>query len=222
MKWERRKKPAAAAPKVADLSTDLPVDYLRLIESTLTAAVEKGLIEMRKIHPTSVFQAHGAIFGDEVILAATLFHGEKALAATTVYSSADYDPNADKPGLEATLAACLEAIGSIFDFYLDVKHPERITQMADRSIGSIEDAPFEWTAVSYEIEEQLPVWVKMDKANPFLETLTDRWLLENDPNFKNKTPEELAEAEEFLEERLEAIQKAKTGGSMGGSGPITH
>jgi hypothetical protein len=229
MEFERRKpSPSTQA--------DLPVDYLRIVKETLTEAMKPGIAEMKKIHPTSEFQVTGAIYGDEVLVLITLSHGPKTLAATTVHASADYNPTAEKPGLEATLTACVDAIGSVFDYYLDVNHSDRIQDLSHTSMSALDEAPFEWT-VAENVQETyaIPVWVKMDKTNPFLDALTDRWLKENDPEYarlkaaEKTASEDMGSAEDhpedFLAERLDAIKKAQAGSggmSSGGSGPITH
>lgn len=216
-KWEKRKKPTQLTDSK---SSPLPVDYLKLVGETITQALEKGLTELRKIHPVSEFYADGALFGDEALISVTLSHGEQNVAATTVHASADYNPGAEKPGLEATLAACVDAAASVFEYYLDPTQPERIAQIADQSLGALEEAPFEWTQTG-------AAWVKMDKSNPRLEAAAEDWLARNDPDYQARLERERAESEEFLNDRLEAIKKAKSGqGGSGGpgdqSGPIRH
>lgn len=218
-KWEKRKKPTQLTNSK---SSPLPVDYLKLVTETLGQALEKGLVELRKIHPVCEFSADGALFGDEVLLAITLSHGEQTVAATTVFSSADYVPGAEKPTLETVLGACVDAAASVFDYYLDPTRPERIAQIADRSLGALEDAPFDWTQAA-------GAWVKIDKSNPKLEQAAEEWLAKNDPEYQkrleNQDVTELGESEEFLNDRLEAIKKAKNGqggGPGGQSGPIRH
>lgn len=228
-KLEKRKpltKTAGAKP------SNLPHDYLRLIEQTLTQALEKGLTEIKKTHPVSEFYADGAIYGDEVLVTITLHHGEKNILATTVYASADYHPGVETPTLETLLGSCVDTAGSVFDYYLDPTSPERIAQIADASLGALEEAPFDWTRS----ESEFPIWVKIDKSNPRLEEAAEDWLAKNDPHYQAQTEKDLeldaGEAEEFLSERLDAIKKARDGGggpggmggpgSTGGSGPIRH
>jgi hypothetical protein len=224
MKFEKRRE---AVANVALLPpTDLPVDYLRLVESTLTTALEKGLTALKKIHPIADFHANGAIYGDEILLTITLSHGPQVLAATTVFVSADFDPLATKPGIEAILSACLDAAGSIFDYYLDSSWPDRIEQIAHHSLSALDEAPFEWM-ISEPVAEAttIPVWVKMDKSNPQLEDITEQWLAKNDPDYQKKVEQKTSvvknESEDFLNERLEAIKNAKSGSGNSG-GPITH
>ena len=225
MKWERRKLTPSQRPDVK--TTELPFDYLRLVEQTVTQAMLKGLEEIKKTHPVSEFYADGAIFSDEVVLTLTLSHGAQNLSATTVHASTDYEPGADptiSPGvaLEKILGACVDAASAIFDYYLDPKSPIKIAQIADHSLGSLEEAPFDWTLIE---KTQPPVWVKMYKTNPKLESLADDWLNKPDPEFVKQSESSVVtvEAEEFLEERLEAIKKARDGGgSSGHGGPIRH
>ncbi|MBS1957835.1 MAG: hypothetical protein JST80_00040 [Bdellovibrionales bacterium] len=215
-KWDKRLKPTQASNSK---SSPLPHDYLKLVEQTLTQALEKGLTEIKKIHPISEFSADGALFGDEVIIAITLSHGPNSVAATTVYASADYNPNAELPGLEATLSSCVESAGSVFDFYLDVENPEKVAQIANQSLGALEEAPFEWTKST--LPEGVQAWVKIDKTNPKLEEAADDWLAKNDPNYKERDKKDDDDSEDFLSDRLDAIKKAKSG-SGGDSGPIRH
>lgn len=215
MKWEKRIETSSA-------SSELPLDYLKLVEDTLTGALAPGLTELKKTLPESRFKSGGAIFADEVVLAITLSHGAKHLSATTVYASCNYDPHAELPGLEANLSACLDAVAAVFDFYLDPTSPEKIEQITHHSLGALDEAPFDWTEADPKKEViKIPVWVKVDKSNLELDLLTEDWLKKNDPDYGKVTSNE--EAEEFLEERLEAIKAAKSGsGTMGGGGPITH
>jgi hypothetical protein len=233
MKWEPRKIRATTGP--ASLQTDLPIDYLKVVEETIEQACLAGVEILKSHQPICKFSADGAIFGEEVMLAVTLSHGANNLAATTVYASANFNPLAPGPGgIEAVLAACLDAIGGVYDFYLDPTQPEQIELLGHTSMSALEEAPFEWTpAPKSNTHPKIPIWVKMDKTNPHLERLTDQWLRENDPLFHERTEKEEQEAQEFLEERLEAIKNAKSGsGGSGGSGlggagggqngPITH
>lgn len=218
MKWDRRHQ--STFPPA-----DLPLDYLKLVEETLATATEKGLIELKKKYPDSKFKAYGAIYADEVLLAITLSHGATNLAATTVYASVDYNPNLPAPSLETILSACLDAVGTIYHFYLDPDDTDKIEQLSNHSLSAIEEAPFEWTTIDPIGTAKIPTWVKMDKTNPELDRLTEEWLQKNDPEYKaNAVAPAIAgeEAEEFLEDRLEAIKAAKSGSGQNGGGPITH
>jgi hypothetical protein len=219
MKWERRKKSLITAPE--GTPGPLPVDFVRLVEETLTQGLEEGLTSIREIHPESKFHAGGAIYENEILLAITLSQGPSQISATTVFGSADYDPNAEKPALVEILSACLDAAGSVFQHYLDPEYPERITQIADQSLSALEEAPFQWSSIRPENHPKIEVHVKIDKSNPVLDALTEDWLRKNDPNYREeaeKSPDQShREAEDFLEERLDAIQGRK--GGKGGSTP---
>ena len=215
MKFDRRVKPAANKPELKPV--DLPIDFLKLVEETVKESHKLGIYELQKIHPICIIQAGGAIYADEVLLAITISHGEQSLIATTVYASANFNPLMPEPGIETVLDECLACAGTILNHYLDHTQPARIAQLAGATISALEEAPFEWTAME---ETKVSVWVKIDKSNPALEALTEEWLLKNDPTYSKI--DELEEAEEFLEERLDAIQKVKSGAGSGNSGPITH
>lgn len=219
MIFERRKKPSGNKPELKPV--ELPIDYLKIVEETLTESLDKGIEELKKIHSICELKASGAIYSDEVLLAITISHGPKNLIATTVYASAEFNPLMPEPGIELVLSNCLDSAGSVLEHYLNPAFPERISQFASSSIGTLEEAPFEWTPME---ETKVSVWVKIDKSNPVLETLTDEWLKLNDPNYSKE--DEAAEAEEFLNDRLDAIQKAKSGSGSGSgsgdSGPIRH
>lgn len=220
--WEKRKTTNGPAPK----ASPLPVDYLRLVEQTLTQAMEAGLAEIKKIHPVSEFSADGILYADEVLLAITLSHGDQVLAATTVTASADYNALQAKPTLEDVLSQCLDGVGSVFEHFLDPKFPDRISGLAQSNLGALEDAPFEWTASESKLAS---VWVKVDKSNPKLDAAAEDWLAKNDPDYETRKSKSEArdstEAEEFLSERLDKIQPLSGKNNRGGngdSGPIRH
>jgi hypothetical protein len=219
MKWERRKKSLMTAPEGAP--GPLPVDFIRLVEETLSQGLQEGLEAIRQIHPESGFRAGGAIYENEILLAITLTHGPSQISATTVFGSADYDPNSEKPALIELLSACLDAAGSVFQHYLDPAFPERITQIADQSLGALEEAPFQWSPIKPESHPKIEVHVKIDKSNPVLDALTEDWLRKHDPDYQEDSgknmEEKRKEAEDFLGERLDAIQGRKNG--RGGNTP---
>ncbi len=224
-KWERRN---LNSSKPASPGSELPIDFLKLVEETLIQALEPGLLEVRKMHPESTFRAKGAVFNDEILLSVTLSHGPKVLSATTAHGSVDYRPEQEKPSVNDLLALIVDSLGGVFHFYLDPEFPERIAQITDSSLGSLEEAPFEWTPLKLEENQKIAVHVKMDKSNPVLDSLAEDWLKKNDPSYEagivRQSEFDLGDAEEFLEERIEAIRAAKsgTGRSGSGEGPIRH
>ena len=225
MNFDRRLKPTGDKPELKPV--ELPIDFLKIVEETMNETLASGLEALKKHHSICDLKAHGALYSNEVLMAITISHGEQSLIATTVYASADFNPVMQEPGIEVILNECLDSAGAILTHYLDPKHPHRISEFASATIGSLEEAPFEWTKVD---ETKVTVYVKIDKSNPALESLADEWLRNNDP--ESGKEEETVEAEDFLNERLEAIRKVKGGGGSGGfsgggytggdSGPIRH
>jgi hypothetical protein len=232
MKLERRKASKTTLSEPA--SGGLPVDYLKLVEETMSSALEGGLKLVQKSYPEARFFARGAIFPDEVVMAVTLSQGKQNLSASTIYASADYNPETDKPSLLDTLAACIDSIGGLFEHFLEESAPDRVEQLLQSSMSALEEAPFEWTLVDTVQTHKVVVYVKMDKSNPELDDLAEDWLKKNDPEFQKKSEikdeGKLNEAEQFLEERLEALKNAGKGSGNiggggftgGGAGPITH
>lgn len=184
--------------------SDLPVDYLRLVEETLTNTFEKGLKELEKHQKVNKFSAWGAVYSDEILLTATLYHGPEQLAATTFYASVDYTPGQEKPTLELLLSTCLDGVGGAIDFFLNPENPERIEQIAGGNLGLVEEAPFDWCPEDF---DGIKVYVKMDKTNPLLEGLTEEWLRKHDPTYRKNKAEDAAEAEEFFGERVDTLKR---------------
>jgi hypothetical protein len=96
-------------------------------------------------------------------------------------------------------------------------------------MSALEEAPFEWTPLKIQEVQKITVHIKMDKSNPTLDRMAEEWLEKNDPHYQEiaavSENVDVGSAEEFLEERIDAIRAAKSGsgsGSFGGSGPIRH
>ncbi|NDG84304.1 MAG: hypothetical protein EBX52_04605 [Proteobacteria bacterium] len=217
--------------KTAGKPSELPLDFLRLVNETLTQALDAGLAEIKKIHPESAFSSQGYIYDDEIVLSISLTHGAEVLSATTVHSSISYLPGQEKPTVNELLALCVDSAGIVFQHYLDPAFPERVAQIAESSLGALEDAPFEWSPIEVTPNQKTIVHVKMDKSNPVLDRLAEDWLKKHDPEYHKSNPDgastEVHAAEEFLEERIEAIRAAKSGsgpgfGGSGQNGPIKH
>lgn len=206
---ERRK---TTSPATNTGPTDLPVDFLKLVNETLAQTFQASLSILKNEFPETKFESGGYLLSDEIVLTATLNFGAENLAATTVYASTDFDPQ-NTTALEKALPICLDAVGSVFDFYMDPTFPERLKQLTESTLSALDEAPFEWTA----LEGLTPaVWVKMDKSNPRLDQLTQEWLKKNDPEYdKHHGSENEEEAESFLEERLEALKGSKKGPTSG-------
>lgn len=202
---ERRKQPKISATPVKP--TDLPVDFTRMVSDVLTSGFEEGLKALEKIGTPAQFAVFGHLYGDEIVLGASLTFGER-LAATTGYASVDFDPAASSPTVEDLLSLCVDGLGALFNVLLDPKNTERLEQLSADSLGALEGIPFQWSAV--EIHKR-PVHLLVDKANLSLDKATDDWLAKNDPDHGKLEAQSQAEAEALAEERLEA-QAAETGG----------
>ena len=135
------------------------------------------LIEKNSGNKTA-FEARAEVFSNEVVLAVTLAQAGK-LAATTVYASCDFDPQASAPTVQDLLSACVDAAGTFFGNHMDGS--VRTEQLLDQSVSALEDAPFDWTPVQI---EKFQIFLRVDKSNPGLENLADDWLAKTD-QFRN-------------------------------------
>lgn len=206
---ERRKLAADHSPH-----TDLPSDFLKLVNETLLQSFQESLLHFKKTYPDVHFESGGQLFSDEVILQVTLNFGLKNLAATTFYASADFDPQHETLTLDKVLPLCLDAIGTLLEFYLNPKEVELMNKLAEPNISVLDEAPFVWTKLHDNHSHSL--WLRMDKANPKLEQATQDWLKANDPQFEQSPTLQNHdhEAESFLEDRLDALQGDALQGKM--------
>ncbi len=202
-------------------ATDLPHDYLRLVEQSATEQFQETLAEFRQDYPEVQFQARGDINGEEVILGLSLNFGATVLNAVTVYSSAPFLAHQDRPSLEQTLNAVVDAASTVFVALTET--PEKRDALRDRSWMNQDTTPIEWTKVETHLKDNLTggpalsVFVRCEGTNFVLESATEAWLNANDPD-RTATPDNSTgfgdfdqEAESFFEERLDRIQSAKSG-----------
>ena len=175
-------------------ASDLPKDFLKLVKEIFTTNFEEGLTALAKIHPGPRFEPRGAVFADEVVLSMSLIL-EAQLAATTGYASCDFDPKASSPTAQEVLAACLDALGSLFDGILDAKNPERLKQLVGESLSAIDDAPYDWSPVEV---DRFKIYLKIDKTNPALDEMADEWLKKHDPDRKARKKREHEETEKLF------------------------
>jgi len=176
-------------------SSELPSDFTQMVRDVYTknfAAGLKALAETAEGEPA--FEAHGVIYADEIVLGVSLTI-EGQIGATTVYCSVDFDPKASTPKAEDLLGLCVDAIGSFFDQFLDPEKPELLEQIASGTLASLEDVPFDWTQLEFEKKR---LYLKIDKANPKLDAMTDDWLAKNDPDFQAEEDELEEESEKLF------------------------
>jgi hypothetical protein len=191
----------------------LPIDYLKMVNEVFSSNFDAGLKIYGEILPHPQFEVQGEIFSDEIVLAVSLTN-EGQLAATTVYASVDFDPKASAPTVQDLLGACVDAIATVFSGILSPEHPEIIAEVAEGTLSALENVPFHWTKVE---ANQRELYVKIDRANLSLDSLTDEWLRKNDPNAKERLKEEQEETE-----KLFITGKPKPSSSGGHGSPFSH
>jgi hypothetical protein len=188
-------------------SSPLPVDYAKIVQEVYTTNFEAGLKLLNEIQnrpaqegaaPESTtdnrFEVRGAIFADEIVFAVSLV-SEDQIAGTTVHCSVDFDPKASSPTAQDLLNLCVDAVGSVFATLLDSEKPEVIEKVASGSLAAFEEVPLEWARVEFDKKR---VWLMVDRSNPLLDEMTDRWLAENDPLAQVVEEEHEAETRELF------------------------
>jgi len=177
-------------------SSDLPVDFLKMVGEVFATNFDEGLKAFEKVTggAASSFKAGGQIFADEIVLTVSLLT-ENQIAATTAYASIDFDPKASSPTLQDQLAFCVDALGGLFSVLMDPGKPEELEKLANESLSALEDVPYDWTPVDV---EKRKVYLKLDKSNPVLEQAADDWLAKNDPDYKKRLKEEQSETEKLF------------------------
>jgi hypothetical protein len=189
-------------------AAELPADFSKVVREVYTTNFTEGLKVLKKFQKVkSSFEVRGAIFANEIVLGISLVT-EGAMGATTIYCSVDFDPTASSPTAQDLLNICVDAVGSLFATLLDTTKPERIEQVATGSLSSFEEIPFEWTKIEFDGRR---VWMLVDKSNPTLDDMTDKWLAENDPDAD-------AEEDEYEEETKDLFMTGK--GKSGRGGPL--
>ena len=162
-------------------SSTLPLDYLQMVATVFSNHFDRGLKIYSKFKKGPRFEVNGEIYGNEIVLAVSLL-SEGELAATTVYTSCDFDPKASAPNAQDLLAACVDAAGTLFGTLLDPENKDRIEQLAEESLSAMDNIPFEWAKVEV---DGLRIFLKVDKSNPKLDELADEWLAKNDPGLRH-------------------------------------
>jgi len=191
MLLERRKQgPTHSVAK----SSELPVDYLKMVKEVFDANFDEGMKRLGSQLKEPRFQAWGAVFPDELLVAVTVT-SEGTIAATTVSASVDFDPKASAPTLQDLLSRCIDAIGSVYGSIFEEGKPERMDVLVSETLRDAENLPFEWTEL--EIEKRA-VWVRLDKSNPALDQMAEEWLNANDPDRKAAQEDEESATEDLF------------------------
>jgi len=166
-----------------------------MVVEVFSSNFDEALREITELSGESVcFDASGEVYPTEIVLCVTLIQGEN-LSATSVYASSDFDPKASSPTIQDLLAVCVDAIGTVYQPLLSPKKKADLGNILSTSLSSLENVPFEWTPV--EVEKRR-VYVKIDKANPRLDRMTDDWLAKNDPDYAERVREEETETEKLF------------------------
>jgi hypothetical protein len=117
------------------------------------------------------------------------------LGATTVHVSCDFDPRASQPTAEELLTQALDVGAGVFGALFQEGQEEALARLAEGSLASLEEVPFDWTEVEH---QRRKVFVRVDKSNPDLERMTEQWLDQNDPDRKQKRQDEQKESEDLF------------------------
>jgi hypothetical protein len=192
---ETRKPHDPSSGTSASKFSELPLDYIKMVNEVFATNFDEGLQSLAKINPTpSHFTTTGRIYIDELVVCVSLLH-EGQMAATSVYASCDYDPKASSPTIQDLLAASVDAIGAVYSQLLSPENPEVLEQLANESLSALDNIPFEWTEFKVERHK---VYLKVDKANPMLDKMADDWLEKNDPEIRADHDEEEQETEKLF------------------------
>ncbi len=206
---ESRKNAAKPSARLTR-SAELPLDYTKNVREVYTTNFDAGMKLLKKFQKVkNSFDVRGAIFPDEIVLSVSLV-SDGQISATTVHCSMDFDPKASSPTAQDVLNICVDACGSIFGMLLDTDKPEAVEKLAGGSLSALKDIPLEWTKIDFENHR---VWILVDKSNPNLDEMADKWLAENDPELHSEEDE----YEEETKELFVTGSKAKKGNPDGGS-----
>ncbi len=192
---ETRKPHHLSSGATAAKFSDLPHDYVKMVNEVFATNFDEGLKALAKLNPAEAyFTTTGRIYVDEIVVCVSLMHKEQ-MAATSVYASCDYDPKASSPTIQDLLAACVDATGAVYSQLLSPETPEVLEQLANESLSALENIPFEWTEFKVERHK---VYLKVDKANPEIDKMADDWLEKHDPEFRAEAEEEQKETEKLF------------------------
>jgi len=196
--------------------SELPSDFIEMVCEVFTAHFDESLQKLSAIAGTPfVFEASGMIYPSEILLRVTLRSPEE-LAATTVHASVDFDPKASAPTAQDLLSSCVDGAGSLLDWLLQGEGAdERLDAVASSSLSALDGIPWEWSPI--EIQGR-SIFVRIDKANPALDSMADEWLAAHDPEHQRAEAEaQEATRSRFIARPSEEAMKKRTPGDSGGS-----
>ena len=196
-------------------STPLPVDYVRMVKEVFVNHFEALLKECAEkcndeALACATFEIQGAIYTDEILFSVSLTEPSR-VAATTVHTSAAFDPKASAPNAQDILGACVDAASELFTSILDPAAPaEKLGSLLNDSLGAlIENAeiksddpakklitlPIEWTSVDV---NRMKIFMRVDKSNLALDQQAEDWLEKNDPDYEARKIAEQKETEKLF------------------------
>lgn len=200
--------------------SELPTDFTEMVKEVFTAHFDEALQKFAAAAGVPYgFEASGMIYPNEILLRVTLKNPEE-LAATTLYGSVDFDPQASAPSAQDLLSCCVDGVASLFDWLVQGEGAdERIEAMVSASLSALDGIPWEWSSI--EVQGR-PVFVRIDKANPKLDAMADEWLAQHDPEQKHAAEEEAEKtADRFVGgPSVESLKKRKTPGDGSGSSSL--
>ena len=197
---ERRLQPHPGQPAALSRPVALPIDYLKMVSEIFSTHFAPALKALQKLKKKNHFTAHGWIYPDEIVLSVSLVE-EGILSATTAHASSDFDPTASQPTAEDLMAACVDALASLFSEILPGTDPEQLAAVAEQPLSAFEKVPFTWSAVTANRRE---IFLKVDKSNPDLEKMANEWLKKHDPQLQEDEDLQEEDDEALLAERIEA------------------
>src|SRR6185437_7339432 len=110
---EKRRISQAGRSQTLGKGVPLPLDYLKTVTEVFVTHFSEALATLKKLKKKNRFIVSGLIYPDEILLSVSLVE-EGVLSATTAHASCDFDPTASQPTAEDLLAACVDALASLF------------------------------------------------------------------------------------------------------------
>lgn len=163
---ERRQEPAHPFEK----PIALPPDYLALVRDTFAETFKEALERLAPSGAAPRFHAGGGLFASELVVWVSLIAPNEP-AATTVHASVDFDVSADEPtDAEERLAACIDAVGVVFDQLLGAGADRKLRGGA---LAGLRAMPTAWQPLAV---KGRTVHVLADASHPELDAMASELL----------------------------------------------
>ena len=180
--------------KISSISPiSLPLDYLKIVEDTVSEKFSVELALYRELRPDAFFKVKGEFFLEEVLLAISLM-SEKTLSATTVYASTDYQSSDREEILQEKLNLMVDIIGATFEQLFSEKEPKvAVEKLAKPTLAELEDVALEWVKAG-----TTEIYTRVDKANILLDQIAEDWLAKHDPEWAEEIVRAQKESEKLF------------------------